>query len=176
MMGWTCPGCGSGYSPYQTACWRCVPRTVPSTTTTPYPVLPHSPSTSEPLPPLPRNDADGRYEVEATPNGKDTMISIWAQLTPTKRDYLRISCDRGLKPTDTLDQKAIAELEVEGLIHRTTSKKGRARLQATDTGRGLVASRGLLPTYLRAAYKQSHYTHSYHQAMRDEPESMGHAA
>lgn len=101
------------------------------------------------------------------------MTSTWAELTSTQRRYLIAACGRGLTPT--VELVAIWALQDAGLIHRTTSRKGRVRWQATDLGRGLVASRGLIPTFLHQR-SQYGYTHHHRQAMRDELESMGHAA
>jgi hypothetical protein len=102
-------------------------------------------------------------------------MTTWAQLTPTQRTYLRAACDRGLIPTSALDMGAVGGLRDDGLVHQTTSQKGGTRWKATDSGRGLVASRGLVPCWPHL-YSQYGYAHSHDQAMRHEPESMGGAA
>jgi hypothetical protein len=100
----------------------------------------------------------------------------WANLTQKQRRHLIFACSQGLNPKDkSLDHGTIESLETAGLIHRVVNSKGRALWRPTDTGRGLVASRGLIPTFLHRR-SQYGYTNSYHQAMCGEPEVMDDAA
>jgi hypothetical protein len=101
----------------------------------------------------------------------------WTDLKVKQREHLWLACARGLNPAaDTIDDDAIDALKAAGLIHKTTNRKGRVLWRPTDTGRGLVASRGLIPTFLHRRYSQSNYTHSYRHAMKGEPEVMDDAA
>jgi hypothetical protein len=99
----------------------------------------------------------------------------WADLTTKQREHLKLACE-GINPkNEKIDQLTLDALKDMGLVHKTTNRKGRTVWRTTDTGRGLVASRGLLPTFLHRR-SQYGYTSSYHQAMKGEPEVMPDAA
>jgi hypothetical protein len=99
----------------------------------------------------------------------------WADLTTKQREHLKHACESINPKDDKIDQPTLDALKDMGLIHKTTNRKGRTVWRTTDTGRGLVASRGLIPTFLHRR-SQYAYTHSYHQAMAGEPEVMNEAA
>lgn len=99
----------------------------------------------------------------------------WADLTPTQREHLKLACE-GINPkNENIDQAILTALKDLGLVHKTTNRKGRTVWRTTDTGRGLVASRGMLPTFLHRR-SQYGYTSSHHQAMTGEPEVIRDAA
>lgn len=101
----------------------------------------------------------------------------WKDLNTKQRQHLILACSQGLNPTaETTNTEAVKALKDAGLIHKTTNRKGRVLWRPTDTGRGLVASRGMIPTFLHRRYSQSNYTHSYRHAMRGEPEVIDDAA
>jgi hypothetical protein len=117
----------------------------------------------------------------------------WKDLTPTQRHALIRATGQGIAPKDlplqftvptatgddtrtvTITAKVLHELERHGLAHLTVNRRKRATWRPTDSGRGLVASRGLLPTFLHRRSEHG-YTSSYHQAMTGEPEAIRDAA
>jgi hypothetical protein len=102
--------------------------------------------------------------------------TTWAKLTPKQRKHLIQACSEGINPKNPMfDADTLAALKAAGLLHKTASRKGRVLWRPTDTGRGLVASRGMIPTFLHQRSEYG-YTHSYHQALRGEPEAMEDAA
>lgn len=93
-------------------------------------------------------------------------------LTPTQRKALRTACATGIRPVDigeSVKLVTIVSLEARGLVHLRTNRRGRKLWRTTDTGRGLVASSGLLPTFLHRRSEYG-YTHTLAQAMLGEPE------
>jgi hypothetical protein len=121
------------------------------------------------------------------------MTTKWADLTTIQRSALVCATGQGIAPKDlpltitvpkvtsdgsrtiTITETTVRALVDMQLLHLTANRKGRALYRPTDTGRGLVASRGLLPTFLHRR-SQYGYTHSYHQAMTGEPEVIQDAA
>ena len=94
----------------------------------------------------------------------------WAALTPRQRKHLTTACAQGLNPKlPTVDTTAITALEGLGLVHETLNKKNRPVWRPTTKGRQLVASRGMVATFLHRR-SQYGYTASTHQAMHSEPE------
>lgn len=105
-----------------------------------------------------------------------TDATKWADLSQKERKHLIFACAQGINPKDkTCDTQVIKALKDTGLIHKVANRKGRILWRPTDAGRGLIASRGLLPTFLHRRSEYG-YTHSYHQAMPGEPEVIQDAA
>ena len=80
------------------------------------------------------------------------------------------ACGTGLRTADA-HPATINALAQRGLIHRRTSRKGKTSWRATDTGRGLIASAGLVATYLHRR-SQYAYTHLEIFALLREPEAI----
>jgi hypothetical protein len=98
------------------------------------------------------------------------MDTTWASLTQRQRKHLTMACSQGLNPKlPTTDMEAIEALEGLGLIHETANKKNRPVWRPTVEGRTLVASRGMVATFMHRR-SQYGYTSSSHQAMLSEPE------
>jgi hypothetical protein len=99
------------------------------------------------------------------------MQTKWADLTTKQREHLKLACE-GINPRrPDINDATLAALKDMGLVHQTTNRKGRTVWRTTDAGRGLVASRGMLPTFLHRR-SQYGYTASRHQAMAAEPEAI----
>jgi hypothetical protein len=93
-------------------------------------------------------------------------------LTPTQRRVMFMACDRGIRPKDVgtlVRVTTLNSLEVRGLIHLRTSRKGRRSWRATDAGRGLIASSGLRSTFMHKRSEYA-YTHTRTHAMLREHE------
>lgn len=106
-----------------------------------------------------------------TPNYKRRVL---ADFGPRQREFLLRAFTQGVDLDDPLATPArTGKLEMTGLIHKRTSKKGRTSWRVTDIGRGIVT--GHVPTLL-AARSEYGYVHKPWLAMKGEPECINRAA
>lgn len=93
-------------------------------------------------------------------------------LTRAQRRVLCLACAQGIAPRDVggaVRDATVTSLEARGLIALRTNRKGRTLWRATDAGCRVVASVGLVPTFLHRHVAYG-YTHTLARAAWREPE------